>query len=306
MKRLRIRVPASTSNLGPGFDAIGMALKLYNSVSIRPGRNGIKLRVRGEDGRPLALPEGNSLYASLDATCRELGICPAVRVSQRNDIPVQRGLGGSATAVLAGVAAALVMAGRAIIQQEVLVRALAFEGHPDNITPSLVGGLTTCLVDAGRIHWLRISVPEEIKAVVCVPDQPISTELARRALPSKVPHKDAAFNVGAASLLVAAIASGDFKKLGVAMRDRLHQQYRHHLLPGMEAICEAGVAAGAHGAALSGSGSSIIALATSNHEEIGHAMRVAAKQHGLRARSTVLEVDNTGMVIEQKGGGLLA
>lgn len=306
MTRFRIRIPASTSNLGPGFDTIGMALKLYNAVTIEPGEKGIALRVRGKAGRPLALPEVNLFYGSLDATCRDLGICPAVRATQKNDVPVRRGLGGSGTAVLAGVAAGLALAGREIAQDEVLARALVFEGHPDNITPSLVGGLTTSVVVDGHVRWLKITVPEDLKAVLCVPDQPIATELARRALPSKVPHEDAVFNVRAAAMLVAAMASGEFEKLGVAMQDRLHQQYRRHLLPGMEAICEAAVGAGAHGAALSGAGSSIVALATREHEKIGHAMCATAKQYGLRARSMTLAVDNTGMVIEQGGGAFSA
>ncbi|MBZ0168316.1 Homoserine kinase [Candidatus Methylomirabilis lanthanidiphila] len=299
MPRVRVRVPASTANLGPGFDTLGMALSLYNEVELSDEGDGLQLEVEGEGKAELELAgERNLSVRAVRETLRELGCQPSgLRVRQINRIPLGRGLGSSAAASLAGIAAAARLAGVELSTDELLARAVPFEGHPDNVTPALIGGLTTSAIVAGRVVAAKVPVPAYLKAVVVIPDLTLPTKRAREVLPKQVPFADAVFNLTRLALLLTGLATDRPDLLAPGTEDRLHQPYRATLVPGMEAILEEGRQAGALATCLSGAGSSLLALVNTDDERIGHRMSERwQREFGIANRALVLEIDRQGLV----------
>ncbi|MDE2181338.1 MAG: homoserine kinase [candidate division NC10 bacterium] len=299
MRRVRVRVPASTANLGPGFDTLGMALSLYNEVELSDEGKGLQLQVEGEGKVELEQAgERNLSVRAAQETLRDLGLQPAgLRVRQINRIPLGRGLGSSAAACLAGIAAAARLAGVQLSTDELLARALPFEGHPDNVTPALMGGLTASAIVAGRVVAAKVPVPAHLKAVVVVPDLELATKRAREVLPKQVPFADAVFNLTRLALLLAGLVTDHPELLAPGTEDRLHQPYRAALLPGMEAILEEGRRAGALATCLSGAGSSLLALVSADGEEIGQRMSKRwRREFGIENRVHLLEIDRQGLV----------
>ncbi|MBI3911470.1 MAG: homoserine kinase [Armatimonadetes bacterium] len=295
---VRIRVPASTTNLGPGFDALGMALRLHNRLEVEAAARPA-VEIEGEGADRLPADPSNLVYRTAADLLAEAGRPqPALRIRLRNEVPVGRGLGSSATAIVGGLLAANALLGEPFSREELLRRAVQLEGHPDNVTPALMGGLQVVTRAAGEVIHLRLPTPAGLHAVVAVPDLEIATADARAVLPACVAREDAVFNVGRAALLVAALTQGRPDLLGAGMADRLHQPYRARLLPGFEAALAAARAAGACGACLSGSGSSLLALTRGQVAEVGAAMCDALHAAGLRCRWMALEVDEQGAVLE--------
>ncbi len=295
---VRVRVPATTANLGSGFDTLGMALGLYNEVELEGMGGGLALSVEGEGAAELqAQGAENLVVRGAEAAFRTLGRRPAgLRVRCLNRIPLGRGLGSSSAAAVAGVAAGARLMGDPLPPDEVLRLALSFEGHPDNITPCVMGGFTVAATAGGRVHCLRVPLARPLRAVAVIPEVRLATADARRALPAQVPLADAVFNVHRAALLVAALSQGRFDLLREAVADRLHQPYRAPFLPGMMEVLEAGYAAGALACFLSGAGSTLLALADGREEPIGGAMQ-ARWRDGFRiaARVQILDVDTEGL-----------
>ncbi|MEK6661000.1 MAG: homoserine kinase [candidate division NC10 bacterium] len=298
MRRARVRVPASTANLGSGFDTLGMALTLYNEVELTDEGEGVQLLVEGEGKSALekAGPQNLVLRAVKD-TLRELDAHPSgLRVRQFNRIPLRRGLGSSAAACLGGIAAAARLAGVELSTDEILARALPFEGHPDNITPALLGGLTVSGVIEGRIVSARIRVPKHLMAIAVIPSLEIATKRAREALPQQVPFQDAVFNLNRLALLLAGLTMDRLELLAPGSEDRLHQPYRAVLLPGMEAILEEGRRAGALATFLSGAGSSLLALINRYDDEAGRRMGERwRREFGIENSVRLLEIDRQGL-----------
>jgi len=208
---------------------------------------------------------------------------------------LKRGLGSSGTACLGGIIGAAELTGRPLSPQEILKLALPLEGHPDNITPSLVGGLTASCLSGGEVRYVRIPLPEAIRVVAVIPERQLSTAEARRALPRQVPFADAVHNVSRVALLVGAMVAGDLSLLDEATRDRLHQPYRAKLLPGMEEVLEVASRGGALAAFLSGAGSTVVALVNQGAETVGAEMAEAWARIGLRAEVKVLAIDREGI-----------
>jgi homoserine kinase len=296
-QRIRVRVPGSTANLGSGFDVLGLALGLYNTIEMEEIARGVELTVEGEGADRLQRDAERSLVVrAARATFAHLGVAaPGLRVHLKNAIPLKRGLGSSGTAVLGGIVGGAALIGRPLPPAEVLKLALPFEGHPDNITPSLVGGLTASCVSEGAVRYVKIPVPKAIQIVAVIPDRELSTAEARRALPRQVPLTDAVYNVGRAAMLVGALVAGDLGLLDEATRDRLHQPYRAPLLPGMEEVFEAGRRAGALAAFLSGAGSTVVALVDREAEVVGREMVENWKARGIHAQAKVLTIDVEGV-----------
>ena len=299
MKRARVRVPASTANLGSGFDTLGMALTLYNEVELTEEGDGLQLVVDGE-GKAVLEKAGaqNLVVRAIQATLEDLGARPpGLKVRQINRIPLRRGLGSSAAACLGGIAAAARLAGVELSTDEILARALPFEGHPDNIAPALMGGLTASAIVGGRVVSARVPVPERLKAVVVIPSLEMTTKRAREVLPKQVPFQDAVFNLGRLALLLAGLATDHLDLLAAGSEDRLHQPYRAGLLPGMEAIIEEGRRAGALAAFLSGAGSSLLALVSGDGEEIGRCMSERwQREFGIENSVRLLDIDRQGLI----------
>lgn len=302
----RLRVPATSANLGPGFDVFGLSLSLYNILEFeeRP-RGSVRIEVSGEgvDDVP-RIKEYNLAYRGFARYFDSRGRKPpGVRLHLYNEIPVTRGLGSSATAIVSGLYAAMLLDGRELDREELLRLAVEVEGHPDNVAPAIYGGFVVSGMygQAGekRLHTVRLSVPPELSCIVAIPNFTLSTGLARRVLPSQVPMADAVSNVRNAALLVASLATGDMdtweQVLPDAIGDRLHQPYRMPLIRGSELAMEAARQSGAIATAVSGSGPSIIALARQRELLIGDAMRQAFAQAGVSVRIMQLKPETIGV-----------
>jgi homoserine kinase len=295
-----VRVPATSANLGPGFDALGLALRLHNTVSIEPA-DSPEIGIEGEGERTLPRDASHLAYqaaAAVAARAAEMGSTPGIRafrITQRNAIPLARGLGSSAAAIIGGAVAANALLGRPLDQQALIDLATEIEGHPDNVAPALLGGLVVCTRAATGVRWMRLA-PPPLKVVLAVPDYPVSTEEARRRLPARVPFPDAVFNVTRAALLVAALTGGRPDLLDEATQDRLHQPYREQLVPGLTEVFAAARRAGAYGVALSGSGPAVLAFGEA--AGIGPAMARAFQDAGATSRILHAEFDIAGTVVE--------
>jgi len=299
MRRARVRVPASTANLGPGFDTLGMALALYNEIELTDEGQGVQLLVEGE-GKAALEKAGtqNLVVRAVQALLGEFGAnLSGLRVRQINRIPLRRGLGSSAAACVGGIAAATRLAGVELSPDEILVRALPFEGHPDNITPALLGGLTASAIIDGRVAFAKLPVPDRLKALAVIPALEIATKRAREVLPKQVPFQDAVFNLNRLALLLAGLSTDRLDLLAVGTEDRLHQPYRAALLPGMDAILEEGRRAGALAAFLSGAGSTLLALVSGDGDEIGRLMSERwRREFGIENSVRLLEIDRQGLL----------
>jgi homoserine kinase len=215
-----------------------------------------------------------------------------------NRIPLSRGLGSSSAAAMGGVAAAAALAGAALGPEALLDLALPYEGHPDNITPALLGGLTVSTLVGGRVRCVKLPVPEGLKAIAVIPEFHLSTAKARRALPTMVPRADAVFNVGRVALFLAAMHAGRLDLLREAARDRLHQPYRAPLVPGMAEVLEEGERAGALACFLSGAGPTLLALTTGDGAEIGERMAACWRARAnVTAHPLLLSIDREGLRI---------
>ena len=295
-RKVRIRIPASTANLGSGFDVLGLALSLYNTIEVEEVPRGVEITVEGEGAEHLQGDGERSLVVrAAKATFAHLGIKPpGLKIHLKNEIPLKRGLGSSGTACLGGIIAAGELSGRPLSTAEVLRLGVDLEGHPDNITPSLVGGLTAACLAEGQVLYVKIPIPEAIQAVAVIPEVELSTADARQALPRQIPLVDAVYNVSRAALLVGALAAGERSLLREATKDRLHQPYRAKLLPGMAEVLEAAERAGALCAFLSGAGSTVVALADHEVEKVGREMAEAWGRKGMRTTVKILAVDRQG------------
>lgn len=296
-KRVRVRVPATTANCGPGFDTLGIACDLYNEMELElsDSKDFVRISVSGDGADSLPTNEHNLVLRSVRTVldrnqCSGLG----VRLNLLNRIPLSRGLGSSSSAIIGGLVAANTALDLPFSNDELLDMATQIEGHPDNVAPALFGGFTISVVQGERIVCLRMKVPQDLKLVVCIPDFKLSTHKARQAIPAVVPHQDAVFNVSRAALLVGAMATGQTKYLMDALEDRLHQPYRAPLIPGMDEVFAAGRRSGALGVAMSGAGPSIMAYTQEKADDVGKAMVQAFQAYDISSRYLQLNVDYEG------------
>ncbi|ATY84383.1 homoserine kinase [Kyrpidia spormannii] len=293
---VKVRVPATTANLGPGFDSLGMALQLYNEIELEIMDQGLQFEVTGAGADMIPATSENVIYKAVQYVFDQLGRRrPGLKLRAHNAVPVTRGLGSSATAIVGGLAAANELCGRPLSADDLLELAVAMEGHPDNVAAALFGGIVVSGKTGEKTRYVKLPVPQDLVCVVVVPEVPLATKDSRKVLPTSVPFSDAVHNVNRVGLLVGALATGDLETAGAAMDDVLHEPYRMSLIPGMDAAADAGRKAGALGVALSGSGPSLIAFCRAGDEEpVGPAMTQAWAGAGLAAHSMVLRPDLRG------------
>ena len=309
MANLKVRVPASTANLGPGFDALGLALNIYNFVTIEPAKGGDSARMLGEGAD--SLPTGAENIALVAARhlldfvgCGDLHF----QLTLENGIPLSRGLGSSAAArsgALVAVNEYLKRAGRRFASpSELVTLATQLEGHPDNVAAALLGGLvaSTKVESNDEVSALavRLEVRRFPRLLVFIPDSELATSASRSVLPDVVFRADAVFNVSHTALLVAALAGERWDVLPEALRDRLHQDQRARLMPGFTATLRAAREAGAYGATLSGAGPTVLAWIPDENDavaEVRQAMESAAAEHEVFGRAVPVEVDFDGTVV---------
>jgi len=293
-QKITVRAPATTANLGPGFDCRGMALDLWAEVVVTASEEPLP---------PAGPPLGEMTVQAAQRLFSHLGKQPPAGLSAEctQQIPVARGLGASAVARAAGLLAANALLGEPLGREEMLALGSELEGHADNMAPVLFGGLQVAVRDGDRVFHAGLAPPESLKAVLFVPDMEMPTQESRQVLPQAISREDAIYNIGRAALLVAALASGRLDLLDVATRDRLHQPARAKVFPPMEAIFRAARQAGALGVFLSGGGSAILALASQREEEIARAMADAAAGEGADGHTIVTAPTNAGAQVVAKG-----
>ncbi|RHM56772.1 homoserine kinase [Mitsuokella sp. AF33-22] len=306
-KMVRVRVPGTSANCGPGFDTLGLACTIYNDLGLRLTREpGLSITMTGEGAANIPCDARNIVWRSVQYLLQKAGCSKDYRgavIHMENHVPLSRGLGSSATAIVAGLTAANALIGNRYNRYELLEFATDIEGHPDNVAPAIFGGFTVNAVTDGHVDCFHFRPNFRLKLVVAVPDFPLSTRMARKVLPEEVPLKDAIFNVGRASMLVAALTRGNERFLRHAFDDSLHQPYRAKLIPGMYDVFAAARAAGAAGATLSGAGPCLIAYVLERRhveEAVGKAMQEAFRKHGVKSRILTLDLDTRGAHLLRK------
>ena len=300
----RILVPATTANLGPGFDCLGMALSLYNEIEVcktddsppagfRVEQAGA-IEVEGEGTSELPHDVSNLIVRSMQRVFDQVGQQPTgFQLRSINSIPMMGGLGSSSAAIVGGLVAANELTNHPLTNHQLLDLAIEIEGHPDNVAPALLGGLVIIAADELGPIVDRIDVPE-MRVVAIHPDLRVATKTARRILPATISRADAIFNTGRVALVTLALSRGDFDLLGRAMDDRLHQPLRKYLIIGYDDVVSAAKSAGAAAIAISGSGPSMIAFAPDHHEAIAQAMKDAFAAKKIESRTWILNVDREG------------
>ena len=297
---MKVRVPASTSNLGPGFDCFGLALKLYltvNAIATPDATEPCRVTTTGAKENE-ALPRNavNLIYRAMSFAASREGITlPPVELTVHNEIPLASGLGSSAAAIVAGIKLSALITGISISDQSILNHATEFEGHPDNVAASIFGGfLASCVGSDGTVLSTKFDWPAQIRVVVVSPHSQLPTHVARAALPRTITRVDAVYNLQRTALFTAAIAQQRYDLIWEAMRDRLHQPHRESLVPGLAEALALPRMPGLLGIALSGAGPSIVALVDDNDDEIGARIASCFKARNVESTTRTLTVDNQG------------
>ena len=296
MNSVTVHVPATTANLGPGFDTLGLALDLWNETEFsQTGNGGLTLSISGEGEGKLPTDETNAIAAAALQLYSLVGKDPRGLVIRcTNRIPLISGLGSSSAALLTGILGANALLGEPIAREDILSMATENEGHPDNVVPAMLGGLVATVLDGDRIISRKLVV-SPMSITVVFPDFYFPTKAARAILPEYVLRQDAIFNVSRAVLVIKSLETGDLALLGEVMEDSLHQPYRLPLIPGAQAAIQAARQAGASAVALSGAGPSLIAFSRQPADAgIGLAMQHAFEQAGLTARIFPLNISQSG------------
>lgn len=282
--KVTVRAPATSANLGPGFDCLGMALDFYNTITVESAAE-FRIAVSGEGADVISRRQDNRIYSALAALYHKVGrIPPALAVTCHNEIPVGRGLGSSASAIVGGLMAANALCGEPLSRKEMVALGALLEGHADNVVPAFLGGCQVVVHDGGDLISAGVPFPEGLRAVLFIPDFQMPTEKSRALLPQEVSRADAVHNISRAALLVASLCTSKLDHLAVATQDRLHQPTRQTLFPAMARIFQAALSAGAKGVFLSGGGPTILALTQDKDTLIGETMKAAAEKEGVPGR----------------------
>ena len=309
--KISVKVPASTSNLGPGFDCIGMALPIYNTITIEetvlPG-TGIEINVLNDSETSndlimdhMPMDENSIIYKAVELLYNSIGQTPSeLKITVQSQIPIARGLGSSASVIVGGLLAANELLGHPADEVALLSIATEVEGHPDNVTPSIVGGLVlTSLEDDGSVVYRKLNWPEEWQITVCIPDYELSTEISRSVLPKEVPMQDAIFNAKRLGMLIQAINTKDAELMKMALQDKLHQPYRMKLVPGLDKIMEnLKHEENVLGCVLSGAGPAIIVISQKNNlEKIKSIINDTWEEMNVKVNIMTLPVETQGAQI---------
>ena len=293
---IHIQIPATSANLGAGFDALGLALTYYNYVDMEESD---RLEITSDDDQIIPTDETNLIYVSakdLFNVCgREL---KGLRLHQTNNIPMARGLGSSSACIIAGLLGANTMLGDPLSLDELVNMAAQIEGHPDNTAPALLGGIVTAVFNGKKVEWVKQEVRTRLKFVAIIPDYELKTEAARAALPKEVAHKDAVFNLSRAALFSASLLTGKYENLRTAVQDRLHQPYRLELMPHAKEVFDIAYTHGAYAVYVSGAGPTVMAIVDEDNSFFTGKMEFsmeAAGIYGWKVRE--LEIDNQGAKI---------
>jgi homoserine kinase len=296
-----VRVPASTANLGPGFDCLGLALDIWNEIEFSLSGDSLQINIEGEGSGSLPRDESNLIFQSMKTLANNFSIPlpEGIHLTSKNKIPVASGLGSSSAAVIAGLLGAKALFDLQINDNDLLKIGLSFEGHADNISACLFGGLSIAVISNAELIVKKMEI-SPLKVLIVLPAFGISTHQARAILPASFSMEDTKYNIGRTALLINAFHENDFEFMEIAMRDRLHQPYRFKIIPGTESVIETAFNNGAFGAALSGAGPAVIAFFEEGKTKIGEAMLKAFNTEGLKARLFSTVTTNQGAQVSVK------
>jgi len=299
---VQVTVPASSANLGAGFDALGIALTLYNRVFMEETDGTVEKPlciIESLDGAQIPTDETNMVYQSAKTLFERCGRpFRGLHIMQESNIPMTRGLGSSSACLVAGLVGANALLGSPLSLSDISDLAAFLEGHPDNTAPALYGGLVASVMDGGRVHSVSVPVSEQIRFAVFIPDFELKTEYARAILPKQVQREDAVYNLSRAALMTASLFSGRLDNLRVAVQDRLHQPYRFPLIPGADKIFYLAYELGAYAVAISGAGPSILAIIDAGNRDFTKNAELELKRSELKGwQVTVLSCDQNGVSV---------
>lgn len=310
--KVSVKVPASSANLGPGFDCLGIALPIYNTITIEetvlPG-TGIEINMMSEEESidemvfdSIPRDENNIVYKAVEMLYNSIGQEPSeLKINIQAQIPIARGLGSSSSIVVGGLLAANKLLGSPADEAALLAIATEVEGHPDNVAPAILGGFVLATQeDDGTLSYCKLQWPEEWDITVCIPDFELSTEIARSVLPKEVPMQDAIFNAKRLAMLVNAVNTKDEKLMKAALKDKLHQPYREKLVPGMHEIIEAFKHEdGVLGCVLSGAGPSMLVISHKyDVDKIKSTVKEIWEKQNIKVDIRTLKVEEQGAVVE--------
>lgn len=298
---IKIRVPASTSNLGPGFDALSLALDWYNEFTFKSVNEGLKISQHNSN----KLPENNTnlVYRAFCEVFKKFGkIPPGLHLDINCQIPLSAGLGSSASAIVSGLAAANTLLNNALTKDEILSLATILEGHPDNCAAAIFGGLAIAASLDEKVYVSKFPWPQELLIVVVVPNFELPTRISRELLPPKISYGDAVFNISRTAYLLSSLLNKNWNGLKLGFQDRMHQPFRRDLVPGMESVMNEGLKLGAFGATLSGAGPTLVAFVNDKNkaEYIGKAMTQKWYEFKVESSYRVVSASLHGMEVEIK------
>ena len=295
----RLRVPASSANLGPGFDALGLALDLHLSCTFTPAEK-FSISVQGADSRDIPVDESNLIWQTALTVAEGVGASlPPIALEICNQIPLGKGLGSSAAALTAGVVIANQLLGLKWSRHRILEEAAKIEGHPDNVAACVLGSVVASSIDSdGLTHAVRLELPANYEVAVVVPDFPLPTSRARSVLPDSYSRADVVFNVQRSALLIAALCTGSTQSFSAALQDRIHQPYRAPLIPGFDEMLNLR-APGLFGCALSGAGPSVLVFLERGREEVTRLFEETFLKHGHESKTYFTEIQRSGFQLTQ-------
>lgn len=304
-KLITFKIPATSANIGSGFDSVGLALTLYNEIQIFDNEDSkkIEFEIYGEGENEISKRD-NMIYSAMKLVFKKLKSKPdkGYIVKCINRIPLSRGLGSSSAAIVGGLLSANYMLGnKLIIEKDILNMAVQIEGHPDNVAPAILGGIISGVVKKNEdFKYVKIKPPKNLKAIVSIPDFYLSTEIARNILPKEIKIEDAIFNISRAAMLTSALFSNRLDLLEVATEDKIHQDYRAKFIPNLQKLFKETKKAGAYSSTISGAGSSILALAKDDKNiinKVSEAMRLSFEKKNVRSVIKVLNIPSKGIII---------
>ncbi|MBQ7756065.1 MAG: homoserine kinase [Oscillospiraceae bacterium] len=290
---IKIQIPATSANLGAGFDALGLALSFYNYAEMEEND---RINISSTDGLDVPCDENNLIYKSVKDLYDVCGkTLKGLTLKQTSNIPMTRGLGSSSACIIAGLVGANTMLGNPLTKDDLVDLAAQIEGHPDNTAPALLGGIVTAVFDGKKVHWVKQEVYTKLKFVALIPDFELKTEKARACLPKEISHKDAVYNLSRAALFSASLLTGKFENLRTAVHDRLHQPYRMELIPNCREVFDIAYNHGAYGVYISGAGPTVMAIVDEENTYFGGKTKFSLDNAGLTGwQVKELYIDNIG------------
>lgn len=293
-----VRVPATSANMGAGFDSLGIAMGLYNTLRISEIDSGIVVYNNSKDYIPIG--EKNLVYRAVCRVFDEVGyVKKGIKIIQNSDIPVTRGLGSSSACIVGGMLAANVISGRKLSYPEILNLAAQMEGHPDNVTPALFGGFCTAAMDSSKTVYSSNKLSPKLKIAIMVPDFFVSTRASRSGLPENVTLKDTSYNISRAVLLTSLLINGKYDDLKYAVDDKIHQNYRKNNIPHFDEVVEKSYEYGSKATYLSGSGPTMVSLLADNYAEFERNMAGFLDTFQEKWNVKVLSIDNVGAILKE-------